>query len=252
MHTLAARCIGPEMSTVELIAFQHERAANAGPRFAPKRDDGVRTAARGFLIQLVAREVQLVGHSPAWLRAAGRALASAGVGEQVCEQLATEAVTLREELHVLAHRLVARWNWSSRRRPELSSRPGHRAEIDIAALLAQPSSPAVAELIALHERNVNGPTPWLELAALRPIEQMLAATVPLAIDVARLDDAELTDAALLFEGREQRARELATLLSRLIAADPRRATSIAIVEEQAVAAFTNVLAECAKPVFRLP
>jgi hypothetical protein len=215
MHTLAARV---------------EDAANSAPRFVPKRNEGIQAAARGFLIELVACEVQLADHGAEWLRAVGR---SAGIGE--CEQLASEAVMLREELRVLVHRLVDRWNWLYARR---------RPQIDAAALLTRPMSPVVAELVALHERNVNGPTPWVELAALRPIEQMLAVVVPLAVDVAGIDDAELTETALLFEARSQRACELGTLLSNLIAADPRRATSIAIVEEQAVAAFTKVLAEC--------
>ncbi|HLT38033.1 MAG TPA: hypothetical protein VK034_17225, partial [Enhygromyxa sp.] len=181
------------MSTVELIAVEVEPAANTAPR------DGARaTAARGFLIQLVAREVALLDRGASWLRAAGRLETLS----DACERLASHSEVLREQLIVLEHHLVARWNQLDR-----------RGRLDVAALLDQPSPPGspFAELVELHERHVSGPTPWLELAVLRPIEQMLAAMVPLSIDLAGFAHAresdcdELQESARLFGARELRA-----------------------------------------------
>lgn len=246
------------MSTVELIdmidmidltALGPVPAANTAPRFLGSAAvvSARAAAARGFLIHLVACEAQLAERNAGWLREVGRQLeADMPDMSQACDQLACETEALREQLVVLAHRLVARWNWLERQN-----------RLDVATLLEQPMSRAVAELVALHEANVSGETPWVELAAQRPIEQMLAAMVPLAIDLAgfgagfmsgasELQHDELADAARLFGAREQRARKLSTLLTNLTAADPDRSALTLVAEEQAVVAFTKVLAECAQ------
>jgi hypothetical protein len=226
------------MSTVELIAVEIEPAANTAPRVGG-RDLVARTAtARGFLIQLVAREVQLLERGAIWLRAVGHQLGSrdsSATLEHACDRLASQTVDLREQLIVLAHHLVARWNRTEGRR-----------RLDVAALLTQPLTGAVAELVELHERHATGPTPWLELAVLRPIEQMLAGVVPLAIDVASVDDSDLAAAARLFGAREQRARELARGLAAVLATLTVEPAIVTEVEEQAIATFTKLLAECAK------
>lgn len=225
------------MSNVVPIDSAPELAANSAPRFGAGRDST--RAARGFLIQLVACEAQLAEYNAVWLREAGRQIEPALA--QVCERLACETEALREQLIELEQRLVARWNWVER---------AH--QIDVDALLRQPMTKVVAELVELHEAHVHGPTPWAELAALRPIEQMLAAMVPLSIDLAGFTHAresdcdELQEAARLFGARELRARELTGLLDTLIAADPQRATLVREAEEQAIAAFTKVLSECAR------
>lgn len=235
------------MSTVELIAVEVEPAANTGPRSGARREVVARTAAaRGFLIQLIAREIQLLDRSATWLAAAGRELGREW-GERPelsdgCDRLADQTAVLREQLRVLMHHLVAHWNRSEQR----CGRRLHGRRLHVATLLEQPITGAFAELVELHERIVAGPTPWLELAVLRPIEQMLAGVVPLAIDVAAVDDGDLAEAAELFGAREQRARELATLLVNIIAADARRSAAVAELEEQAIATFTKLLAECAK------
>lgn len=229
-----------KMSTVELIDFSPELAANSAPR--PVADLDVvstrATAARGFLIQLVAREVQLSPLRARWLREVGQQLQP--MHGAACERLASETELLHEHLRELVERLVGRWNWLERHR-----------RIDALRLLEQPPSRAVAELIELHEQHLISPTPWLELAALRSIEQMLAVVVPLAIDLAgfargEVVHAELADAALLFATREQRACSLAELLAELIAAEPERSALVDVAEEQAITSFTKVLAECAQ------
>jgi hypothetical protein len=224
------------MSNVVPIDSAPELAANSAPRSGAGRDST--RAARGFLIQLVACEAQLAEYNAVWLREAGRQFEPALA--QVCERLACETEALREQLIELEQRLVARWNWLE------------RGQVDAGALLRQPMSKVVAELVELHEAHVHGPTPWAELAALRPIEQMLAAMVPLSIDLAGFahgresDCDELQEAARLFGARELRARELTGLLDTLTAADPQRATLVREAEEQAIAAFTKVLSECAR------
>ncbi|MFO7563557.1 MAG: hypothetical protein R6X02_13000 [Enhygromyxa sp.] len=228
------------MSTVHLIASEIEPAANTAPRCNSRRDGVARAAtARGFLVQLVAREAPLLERGAIWLRSAGRQLASLGPSAAgpaaTCERLALETLGLREQLKVLAHHLVARWNRTEGRR-----------RLDVSALLEQPVTGAAAELVSLHEQHAAGPTPWVELAVLRPLEQMLAGVVPLAIDVAVVDDSDLAAAARLFGAREQRARALADALAELVAADPRRAPLVAEAEEQAIAIFTKLLTECAK------
>jgi hypothetical protein len=226
------------MSTVELIALnglEIEPAANTAPRSGARHNIAARTAtARGFLIQLVAREVPLLERGASWLRAVGRSLDPAG-SAAVCDRLAGESLDLREQLIVLTHHLVARWNRTEGRR-----------RLDVAALLDQPITGAAAELVELGERHAAGPTPWIELAIVRPIEEMLAGMVPLAIDVAAVDDSDLAAAAQLFGAREQRARDLASVLATITAADPRRSAIVAEVEEQAIARFTKLLTECAK------
>jgi hypothetical protein len=236
------------MSNVVLIDFAPELAlepaANSAPRSASGRDAVSTRSARGFLIRLVACEAQLAECNAVWLREVGRRLDRDWMMAETCDRLARETEALREQLIVLAQRLVARWNWLERRR-----------QVDASELLREPISRAVAELVELHEGHVSGPTPWAELAALRPIEQMLAGMVPLAIDLAgfgfehgcasELENAELTDAARLFGAREQRASELTTLLDTLTAVDSRRSAIVKVAEEQAIAAFTKVLAECA-------
>ena len=163
---------------------------------------------------------------------------------EACERLAWDSKKLCEELVVLTYRLVGRWNWRDR--------GGH---LDVVTLLEQPPCRSVVELIELHESHLRSATPWLELAALRPIEQMLAAMVPLAIDLAglvgtevgasELEHPELVDAARLFAARSQRADQLERMLVELVAADPERTAIVRAAEEQATATFTKVLAECA-------
>jgi hypothetical protein len=212
------------MTPIELITTSHEPAARSRTVKAAGRE----AAARGFLIQLVAREIQTSEHVAGWLTTIAET-ADPRVA-QACTQLAAQTWTLREQLIELEHRLVARWNQIPGRRP-----------ISAHALASQGPSPAMRELIAFHTALVSGPKPWLELAALRPLEQMLAGAVPLALDVAGIDDVEFTDAAQLFAAREQRASTLDSLLVHF--AD--FADELAEVEEQAVAAFSQLLAECA-------
>ncbi|HVI04453.1 MAG TPA: hypothetical protein VM869_37465 [Enhygromyxa sp.] len=240
------------MSTVELIALGHEPAANCGPRCLAGREQASAraAAARGFLIQLVACEAQLAQRSAGWLQELGPRLSPTMA--EACERLAWDSKKLCEELVVLAYRLVGRWNWRDRGR-----------HLDVVALLEQPPCRSVAELIELHESHLRSATPWLELAALRPIEQMLAAMVPLAIDLAglcegpadavaetevgasELEHPELSDAARLFGARSQRADQLERMLAELAGADPERSAIVRAAEEQATATFTKVLAECA-------
>jgi hypothetical protein len=230
------------MSTVELIVFAPEpgfASCSAASRQSAAKLNARAIMIRGFLIHLVAREVQLVERGAAWLRAVALQSEVSEVSE-VCERLAAHNDTLREELITLVHRLVARWNWIERHR-----------RLDAVELMAQPMTSAVAALVDLHETNVHGSTPWVELAAVRASEQMLASVVPLAIDIAgiakpELAHAELLDASRLFGAREQRAGELTTVLADLVAADPQRSALVEIAEERAIAAFNQVLAECAK------
>ncbi len=235
------------MNTVELIGSAYEPAANSapGPGYrAPwgervwREDlaDNARSAtARSFLIQLVVREIQFTERSNTWLRMLAEADEPVRGWAHACRQLADQTRSLRGELAVLLHRLVARRN-----------RLNPRCRVDVIALLAQPLSEVMVEQLELHEVTVAGSTPWLELAALRPIEQMLAGMVPLAIDVAGAGHSDLQEAALLFGGRAARAGVLGSLLANSIAADPRRSEQVHAAEEQAIASFTKVLIECAQ------
>ena len=209
------------MNTVLSIDTRYEPAANSAPAWTIDETASTRAAAaRGFLIQLVAREIQIADRCAVWLRGAAE-------GERLVE--GTRA--LRSELVVLLHRLVARRN-----------RLNPQRRLDVIAILAQPLSPVMDELFELHESA----TSWLGLACLRPIEQMLATTIPLSIDITRADDSDLREAAQLFAARQRRADELASLLAEIVAADRDRAALVHAAEDQAIACFAKILSECSE------
>lgn len=252
------------MTTVELIGTAYEPAANsAPPGWCDVAVGNLRShAARGFLIQLVAREIQINESCETWLRTVARQLeslaepGSAGAAA-ACDRLASQTRALRAELVVLVHRLVGRRNQISGSglgsagfgrtgRLRAVGTPVPRRRVDVFALLAQPRSLAMVELLELHQQNLATAEPWIELAALRPVEQMLAGIVPLAIDIAGVDDSDLCAAAELFEARTQRVAVFGSLLASLVAADPRRSASMRAAEERAIAVFTKLLSECAE------
>lgn len=233
------------MNTVELIGTAYEPAANSGPGWGDASLEHARSqVARGFLIQLVAREVQLNDFGATWLQEVATQLSSLAepgsrtdyrTGAEACAVLANETRALRAKLVALAHRLVARRNQISPQRC-----------VDVFALLAQPRSLAFIDVLEMHQQNLAGREPWIELAALRPIEQMLAGVVPLAIEVVGVDDGDLREAAELFGTRTQRASLLSSLLRNLVAVDAGRLASVRAAEDRAIATFTNLLSECAE------
>ncbi len=228
------------MNTVELLDSAYEPAANSSPDWARRRAcASARTAAaRGLLIQLVAREIQLAERSDAWLRAiAGQLATAAEPGSErraaACEQLADATQDLRAELVVLLHRLVARRN-----------RLNPQRRVDVIAILSQPLSPTMIELIDLHERNVALAEPLVELASLRAIEQLLAAMVPLSVELTGAEDSDLDEALRQFASRSTRAAALGELIANLTAAKPEREALARAAEDRAIACFTELLVEC--------
>ncbi|WP_181197472.1 hypothetical protein [Enhygromyxa salina] len=207
------------------------------------RLDSRAQAARAFLIQLVAREIQLSARVAGWLRTTGQHVTALGMSELAdeCVRLAAETWELREQLVGLVHRLVARRNRGLGRR-----------RINVVLLLEQPLSDAMVEFVDLNEVAITSATPWAELAALSAVERMLAGAVPIAIDIAGIDDdfphshGDLVEAAQLYEQRSLRARALYEAISTIRAANPKHREITREITDRAIDIFTKITSESAE------
>jgi hypothetical protein len=220
------------MNTVERTALARELPA------ALPAQVGLRVArTRGFLLQILAREILIRDRSADWLCAAAERLAW-GEDERKqrlagdCVRLAAETLAVQAELVRFARRLVDLWN---RGTPE--------RRVDLVALLAESPSEAMIELFELLDEQARSERPWAVLALVRPVEQMLATVVPLAID-AGIAQEELRVAAELYTGHARRAEELAQMLATLDLVET--SETLAVVEDQASRAFSKLLVECAE------
>ena len=193
--------------------------------------------ARAFLIQLVSREIHLGHRQAAWLRVAGRQLARAGQAELAgeCVRLAAESWKQREQLVVLLHRLVARWNRGVRRRVE---------PLD---LTEQPPTKSMRAYIDLNEQVVAGATPTAVVAGLAGVERLLCSVVPFALELADCEgQGDVGEALCLYQEREDRAAALEELAAALVAAKPSRRPEFEASAAEAIASFTTVNRESAE------
>lgn len=220
------------MDTVERTAFARELPS------AMPAQVGLRVArTRGFLLQVLAREILVRDRVADWMCNAAERLAWGDDPSKQrmagdCVRLAAETLAVQAELVRFARRLVDNWNRNT---------PDRR--VDLVALLAEPPTQAMVEVNALLDAQVRDGRAWAVLAFARPLEQMLAAVVPLAID-AGIPEEELRSAAELYNGHARRAEEIGELLARLASVET--AETLSAVEHQASQAFSQLLLECAE------
>lgn len=196
--------------------------------------------ARAFLIHLVSREIQLGGQVAGWLRSTAQRLAEqqlTGLSAD-CVRLATETWELREQLIVLAHRLVARRNRGL----------SHR-RINVMQLLEQPPSAGMRAFIQLNQDIVANAAPGVELAVAGAVEQLLVGVVPLAIDLAGFDDPandDLAEVAEVYAARFARVDALRQLTAALVASTPECGQALRDASDRAIDSYTQIIRESAE------
>jgi hypothetical protein len=230
------------MSNVESSALQPQTTAPGSVAASAVRGSVTSKArlARAFLIHLVSREIQLSGQVAGWLRATAQRLPDQQFAalSADCVRLATETWELREQLIVLAHRLVARRNRGL----------SHR-RINVVQLLEQPPSAGMRAFIELNQDIVGNAAPGVELAVVSAIEQLLVGVVPLAIDIAGFDDAandDLAEVAECYADRFARAEALRHLTAALLAAAPECGEALRDASDRAIDSYTRIIRESAE------
>ena len=219
------------------ISEPNARAPESGPFQGPVTQMSTPSAAaRGFLLWLVTRQVQLGERAGSWLRTAGQHVAALGMVELSANliQWAERNRANQDELIVGVHRMVARWNRTRDR------------QLDANGLLAEPLSAPMLEFVEFNERTVTGATPWAVLAILGPVEEVLANAVPLSIDIARVDDTDLLEVSRAFEARARFGRELRDRLERVLHEHPGKREHIESTRDRAVEIFSQLLNECTR------
>jgi hypothetical protein len=193
--------------------------------------------ARAFLIYLATREIQLSSRVAGWLRTTGQRLANEGRNDLAddCVRLAAATWDLREQLIGITHRLVARRN----------RLVGHQ-RINAMQLLELPLSAGMTELIELNHACVADADPGVELEILACVEELLADTVPLALELAGFSHGDLGEAAEFYAGRSARAASLRALTDLLIAEVPARREPMRELRGRAIDAFTKITRESAE------
>jgi hypothetical protein len=239
------------MSNVESSALQPQTTAPGSVAASAVRGSVTSKArlARAFLIHLVSREIQLSGQVAGWLRATAQRLPDQQFAalSADCVRLATETWELREQLIVLAHRLVARRN-----------RGLSHGRTNVMQLLEQPPSAGMRAFIEFNEDIVGNAAPGVELAVVSAIEQLLAGVVPLAIDLAGFDDAasdDLAEVAEVYAARFARVEALRQLTAALLAAapesDPQLGVALRDAGDRAVESYTEIIRESAELAYDL-
>jgi hypothetical protein len=235
------------MSNIESSALQtHTTAANVAVSAARGTTGTTGTMvskariARGFLIHLISREIQLSGYAASWLRATSQRLADQHFAELSadCVLLATQTWELREQLIALAHRLVARRNRGL----------SHR-RINVMQLLEEPPSAGMRAFIEFNQDIIENAAPGVELAVVSAIEQLLVGVVPLAIDLAGFDDAandDLAEVAEVYAARFARVEALRQLTAALLAAVPECREALRDASDRAIDSYTQIIRESAE------
>jgi hypothetical protein len=115
-----------------------------------------------FLVYFCAIGAQMTGPVEGWIRRAGERCSALGLketGDALCRHAKAEA---GHDLLMIADvkSLVQRWN------------ARHAGQLDSEYLLSLPQTPGVEKYIEVHESNINGLTPYAQIAIEYEIEQL--------------------------------------------------------------------------------